>query len=256
MPEAPLHDRPAKAAQRRAARRPSSVTGPVARAAVIDAPTPSLPRDAVEGNGKAPEPFGRQRYKLGHVSTDARTTVDPPAADTIAPQADATLDGFLAGVGPRAFRFAEAGLRHREDAMDAVQEAMMKMLAYRERPADEWTPLFWSILRSRIIDVQRRRTFRLGWLGNSPPGGEDSSLDWADDGPDPSRAHDGREAYGRLLTALRELPRRQREAFTLRVLEEFDVADTARIMKCSEGSVKTHLSRARAALQRQLEDFA
>src|SRR3546814_7139672 len=102
---------------------------------------------------------------------------------------------------------------------------------------DEWTPLFWSILRSRIIDVQRRRTFRLGWLGGSPAGGEDSSLDWADDGPGPSRAHDGREAYARLLTALRELPRRQREAFTLRVLEEFDVADTARIMKCSEGSV-------------------
>src|SRR3546814_1788161 len=100
----------------------------------------------------------------------------------------ATLDAFLAIVGPRAFRFAEAGLRHREDAMDAVQEAMMKMLAYRERPADEWTPLFWSILRSRIIDVQRRRTFRLGWLGGSPPpGGEDASLDWADDGPDPSR---------------------------------------------------------------------
>src|SRR3546814_20732160 len=101
----------------------------------------------------------------------------------------------------------------------------------------------------------RRRTFRLGWLGGSPAGGEDSSLDWADDGPGPSRAHDGREAYARLLTALRELPRRQREAFTLRVLEEFDVADTARIMKCSEGSVKTHLSRARAALPRHRDDF-
>ncbi|MDN5782538.1 MAG: RNA polymerase sigma factor [Luteimonas sp.] len=203
---------------------------------------------------------GRVAVKLDGVNTDARdiagsasTAASAAAGDAVAP---ATLEGFLAGVGARAFRFAEAGLRHREDAMDAVQEAMMKMLAYRERPADEWTPLFWSILRSRIIDTQRRRMFRLGWLGNSGPGGEDASLDWADDGPDPSRSHDGREAYGRLLAALRELPRRQREAFTLRVLEEFDVADTARIMKCSEGSVKTHLSRARAALQRQLEDFA
>jgi RNA polymerase sigma-70 factor (ECF subfamily) len=228
MPEAMLQDRLLRSAPRRAARQPVAGTAPVARAVV----------------------------KLGRVSTDADAIVDPAAAGIAATQAPATLDGFLAGVGARAFRFAEAGLRHREDAMDAVQEAMMKMLAYRERPADEWTPLFWSILRSRIIDVQRRRTFRLGWMGNAGPGGEDASLDWADDGPDPSRTHDGREAYGRLLAALRELPRRQREAFTLRVLEEFDVADTAGIMKCSEGSVKTHLSRARAALQRQLEDFA
>jgi RNA polymerase sigma-70 factor (ECF subfamily) len=68
----------------------------------------------------------------------------------------ATLDAFLDGIGPRAFRFAELGLRHREDALDAVQDAMLKMLGYRDRPAPEWTPLFWSILRSRVIDVQRR----------------------------------------------------------------------------------------------------
>lgn len=227
MPQAALHVRRLHALPRSASR-------------------PALPRTARIAGAAA---------KLDAV-TGARAIADSSARDAEAPAA-ATLDAFLAGVGPRAFRFAEAGLRHREDAMDAVQEAMMKMLAYRERPAEEWTPLFWSILRSRIIDLQRRRTFRLGWLGGSPPpGGEDASLDWADDGPDPSRAHDGREAYGRLLAALRELPRRQREAFTLRVLEEFDVAGTAQIMKCSEGSVKTHLSRARAALQRQLEDFA
>ena len=76
----------------------------------------------------------------------------------------ATLEHFLAGLGTRAFRFAELGLRQRDDALDAVQDAMMKMLAYRDRPAAEWTPLFWSILRSRIVDIQRRRTFRLRWL--------------------------------------------------------------------------------------------
>ncbi|WP_425602297.1 RNA polymerase sigma factor [Luteimonas aquatica] len=176
----------------------------------------------------------------------------PPAAPAAEPP---SLDRFLAETGPRAFRFAELGLRHREDALDAVQDAMMKMLAYRERPAAEWSPLFWSILRSRIIDAQRRRTFRLGWLFNAGDAA-DGTPDWADHQPDPARAHDGREAYARFVDALRELPRRQREAFTLRVLEEFDVADTARIMGCSEGSVKTHLSRARDALQRRLEDFA
>ena len=172
----------------------------------------------------------------------------------------ASLEHFLAGLGTRAFRFAELALRQRDDALDAVQDAMMKMLAYRDRPAAEWTPLFWRVLRSRIVDIQRRRTFRLRWLKPSfdrsrANGYEENGveIDWADDGPDPSRTHDGREAYARLAGALRTLPRRQREAFTLRILEELDVATTARAMGCSEGAVKTHLSRARAALQRQLE---
>lgn len=169
-------------------------------------------------------------------------------------EADApTLDAFLASVSARAFRFAELGLRHRDDALDAVQDAMMKMLAYADRPASEWTPLFWSVLRSRIVDMQRRRSFRLTWL--LPSSDDDAAPDWADSGPDPSRGHDGREAYARLASALRALPARQREAFSLRVLEELDVETTARVMGCSEGSVKTHLSRAREALQRQLEDF-
>lgn len=176
-----------------------------------------------------------------------------PPADA-AERSPATLEEFLAGIGTRAFRFAELGLRQREDALDAVQDAMVKMLGYRERPAAEWTPLFWSILRSRIVDLQRRRTFRLRWL--MPAAREDETpLDWADDGPDPSRAHDGREAYAKLADALGALPRRQREAFSLRILEELDVATTARAMGCSEGAVKTHLSRAREALQRQLEDW-
>ena len=168
----------------------------------------------------------------------------------------ASLDAFLAEVGPRAFRFAEAGLRQREDAMDAVQDAMMKMLGYRERPAEEWTPLFWSILRRRIIDLQRRARFRLSWLtlAGDDPRGEDASLDWADGNAGPAQAHEQHQAYARLVQGLRALPARQREAFNLRVLEELDVATTASIMGCSEGSVKTHLSRARQALHLHLED--
>lgn len=164
-----------------------------------------------------------------------------------------TLDSFLADIDRRAFRFAEAGLRQREDALDAVQETMMRMLAYEDRPADEWSPLFWRILRSRIVDIQRRRVFRLRWM--QPQREDVETLDWADHAPDPAGRHDQREGYTRMLDALTTLPRRQREAFTLRVLEEFDVAATSQVMGCSEGSVKTHLSRARAALQKQLEDW-
>ncbi len=178
----------------------------------------------------------------------------PSAAQDPARHAPATLEAFLAGVEIRAFRFAEIGLRQRDDALDAVQDAMMKMLAYADRPADEWTPLFWSILRSRIVDIQRRRTFRLRWLAPTPADGHEP-VEWADHAPGPARAHDGREAYVALADALETLPRRQREAFSLRVLEELDVATTARVMGCSEGAVKTHLSRARDALQRRLEPW-
>lgn len=170
-----------------------------------------------------------------------------------------TLDGFLAEISARAFRFAELGLRHREDALDAVQEAMLRMLKYQDRPSAEWTPLFWSILRSRMVDIQRRGLFRMRWLAPSTTRDDDGEvqIDWRDDDtPDPSRAHDGREAYAALAEALRSLPRRQREAFTLRILEECDVATTARIMGCGEGAVKTHLSRARDALRTRLDDFA
>jgi RNA polymerase sigma-70 factor (ECF subfamily) len=200
---------------------------------------------------------------LDFVNNDANDSPTPSLADAVAEmdrvvpvaREPATLDEFLAGVGTRAFRFAEIGLRQRDDALDAVQDAMMKMINYQDRPAAEWTPLFWSILRSRIVDIQRRRTFRLRWMLPVHEREDGSRPDWPDTGPDPARAHDGREAYARLTDAVAQLPRRQREAFSLRILEELDVATTAQAMGCSEGSVKTHLSRAREALQRQLEDW-
>lgn len=176
-------------------------------------------------------------------------------ADVVLEADSPTLDAFLASISARAFRFAELGLRHRDDALDAVQDAMIKMLAYRERPPAEWTPLFWTVLRSRIVDMQRRRSFRLTWLSPTPANDGDAPVDWADPGPDPARGLEGREAYTQLAHALQRLPARQREAFSLRVLEELDVESTAHVMGCSEGSVKTHLSRARESLQKQLEDF-
>ena len=187
---------------------------------------------------------------------------DGPESHALVTVEHDSIETFLADIGARAFRFAELGLRQREDALDAVQDTMMRMIGYRGRPSREWTPLFWSILRRRVVDVQRRRNFRLRWLTfdharpiDTHADLQETSIDWADEGPDPARTHEGREAYARMAMALSALPRRQREAFSLRVLEELSVADTARAMACSEGSVKTHLSRARESLQRQLKDF-
>ena len=128
---------------------------------------------------------------------------------------------------------------------------------YADKPAIEWTPLFWSVLRSRITDIRRRRRVRsvlIGWMGS---GDEDEGPAWepADPTPGPAHVHSDRESYKALAAALEALPRRQREAYQLRVLEGLDVADTARVMGCSEGSVKTHTSRAMDALRKQLEDW-
>ncbi|MDB6163378.1 MAG: polymerase subunit sigma-70 [Xanthomonadaceae bacterium] len=164
------------------------------------------------------------------------------------------IEGFLSAISARAFRFAELGLRQRDDALDAVQDAMTRMLGYRHRPSAEWTPLFWSILRRRVVDLHRRRAFRQRFLA-APASLHDREpdIDWVDEAPGPSDLHENRETWGRVANALAALPRRQREAFSLRVLEELDVADTARAMGCSEGSVKTHLSRARTALRQHVE---
>ncbi|MBS0213875.1 MAG: RNA polymerase sigma factor [Proteobacteria bacterium] len=170
-----------------------------------------------------------------------------------------TLQSFLAEVERRAFRHAEIALRHREDALDAVQDAMLKLVQrYADRPAPEWTPLFWSVLRSRITDIRRRRKVRsvlVAWMGSGED--EDAGPAWepADPNPGPAAIHSDQESYKALAAALRALPRRQREAYQLRVLEGLDVADTARAMGCSEGSVKTHTSRAMDALRKQLEDW-
>jgi RNA polymerase sigma factor (sigma-70 family) len=173
----------------------------------------------------------------------------------------ATLDAFLAQVERRAFRMAELQLRQREDAMDAVQDAMLRLVRhYRDKPAAEWSPLFWGILRRRIVDLQRRRKVRsivIGWLGGGRDDDGDELPAWepADRGPGPlERLHDA-QSYADMAAAVRQLPQRQREAFMLRMLEGLDVAETARAMGCSEGSVKTHLSRAMHHLRDQLEDW-
>jgi len=172
----------------------------------------------------------------------------------------ASMDAFLAQVERRAFRMAELNLGHREDALDAVQDAMLRLVKhYSDKPPQEWTPLFWGILRRRIVDLQRRRKVRsimVGWLGGRDDEGEDlPAWEPADTGPGPLERLTDSQSYADMAAAVKRLPQRQREAFMLRVLEGLDVAETAQAMGCSEGSVKTHLSRALQRLRDQLEDW-
>ena len=183
-----------------------------------------------------------------------------PAVDAVRPVA-ATIEAFLASVERRAWRVAEIALHDSDEALDAVQDAMLRLVRhYSGKPAGEWPPLFWGILRRRITDLQRRRAVRnriLVWTGRATNDDEEYLPAWEapDLGPDPARALASRQAHAAMSKAVRALPRRQQEAFLLRVLEGMDVADTAKAMGCSAGSVKTHLSRAMDALRTQLEEW-
>ena len=169
------------------------------------------------------------------------------------------LERFLADVERRAFRIARIGLRNDEDALDAVQDAMLKLAhGYAHRPSAEWAPLLYRILQNRIRDGQRRRQTRnriFAWL---PGFDQDDSADPQDNAPadqpgavERLMAH---EAMHRLEQCIAELPRRQQQAFMLRNFEGLDVAQTASAMGCSEGSVKTHYSRAVHTLRERLGD--
>ena len=172
------------------------------------------------------------------------------------------LSQFLAGVEVRAFKIAQAALRHEDDALDAVQDAMLQLArAYSNRPAEEWKPLFYRILENRIRDMQRRRTVRnrvMSWLPFRAESDEDEPdpiAEAASEEPLPMRRLEIAEAMAALEKALETLPRRQQQAFLLRTMEGLDVAQTAQAMGCSEGSVKTHYFRALQTLRAQLGEL-
>jgi RNA polymerase sigma-70 factor, ECF subfamily len=172
------------------------------------------------------------------------------------------LDQFLQSIEKRAFKIAQLGLRNDDDALDAVQDAMMKLVqSYAARPAEQWRPLFYRILANRVRDLQRRRTVRgrfMAWLPLRDAEDEGDEIDPIAQAPSPEATPARRleidEAMGALESAVAALPARQQQAFLLRNFEGLDVAETATAMGCSEGSVKTHYFRALESLRARLDE--
>ena len=172
------------------------------------------------------------------------------------------LDQFLAQIERRAFRMAQVALRNADDALDVVQDAMLKLARhYAGRPSAEWRALFFRILQNGIRDLQRRQTVRrrfMSWMPGPKQDPDEEAQDPLDNVADASPGHTDilmqGEAMRQLEKSLRALPARQREAFMLRNFEGMDVAATAAAMGCSEGSVKTHYSRAVHSLREQLSE--
>jgi RNA polymerase sigma-70 factor (ECF subfamily) len=166
------------------------------------------------------------------------------------------LEAFLRGVSTRAFRIARLSLHDDADALDAVQEAMIKLARhYGDRPAGQWPPLFYAILRNCVHDEQRARRSRsswLSWFSGLAGASEVNDPDVAEPAAQPAQEAESEQRLRLLETAIATLPPRQREAFLLRNVEELDVSETATAMGCSESSVKTHYSRAIHALRVRL----
>ena len=202
---------------------------------------------------------GRQPSKLA--AKRLRSTAKRPLA------CEQELSDFLKSVEKRAFKRTVYHVRNEEAALDIVQDSMMKLVEhYGHKPVGELPMLFQRILSNSTLDWFRRQKTRNALftnLGDFEAAGEDGDFDiletlsGADDSQQTESAENTTqrtEILRAIEAAVQELPARQREAFLMRYWEDLDVAETAAAMGCSEGSVKTHCSRAVQALSKALRE--
>ena len=179
---------------------------------------------------------------------------------------DKELSDFLKSVEKRAFKRAVYAVRDEDAALDIVQDTMIRLAErYVDRPAAELPLLFQRILSNATMDWFRRQKVRNAVVKNFSdfePAGGDGDFDILESleilgGSLASESASESVSRAQILQVVEEevaqLPARQREAFLLRYWEELDVAETAASMGCSEGSVKTHCSRAVHALAKALK---
>ena len=170
------------------------------------------------------------------------------------------LEDFLIKVERRAFRMAELSTRNRDDALDIVQDAMMQLASkYAHKPAEQWAPLFYRILNNRIMDFHRKNSTQSRWRvwftsNEDKDDFYDPVQQASSNEMSPSAKADLQDSVERTNHFIQQLSPRQRQAFLLRAWEGMDVAETAKVMNCSQGSVKTHYSRAVHFLREQLQE--
>lgn len=175
------------------------------------------------------------------------------------------LTDFLKSVEKRAFKRCLYHVREDEAALDIVQDSMMKLAEhYGDKPAEELPMLFQRILSNCTLDWFRRQKTRnavIANIGDIEAGADDADFDFLEtfatgDGSQQVESVETGLSRKQVLLEIESeilaLPARQREAFLMRYWEEMDVAETAAAMGCSEGSVKTHCSRAVQALGKAL----
>lgn len=173
------------------------------------------------------------------------------------------MEKFLASIERRAFLIAKTATGDVDESLDIVQDAMFTIVKkYRNKPENQWKPLFYRILQNRIRDWHRRSKVRnrwRTWLKGKPSDEDPATSDPLENvvdpqGDNPARATMRGEISRAITAALERLPLRQQQVFLLRYWEGLSVSETAAAIQCSEGSVKTHSSRAIKSLRTSLED--
>ena len=178
---------------------------------------------------------------------------------------ESELNEFLKSVEKRAFKRSVYHVRNEESALDIVQDSMMKLAEhYGHKPAEELPMLFQRILSNCTLDWFRRQKVQNALFSNMSDfesSNEDDDFNLLDtlNASNNSDQNESAESLTERAQTLRDieieiqdLPARQREAFLMRYWEDMDVAETAAAMGCSQGSVKTHCSRAVHALAQAL----
>ena len=169
------------------------------------------------------------------------------------------IERFLSSVQSSGYRMAQLATSNTDDAMELVQETMLQLVKrYSDRPDNELKILFYRILSSRITDWYRKTAFRKQFQSFFPKesyeSGDPVQLLSDDCQLSVSEEVENGNQIEQLFVALKKLSSRQHQAFLLRAWQGFNVKETAVIMKCSTGSVKTHYSRAIKSLREQLDD--
>lgn len=169
------------------------------------------------------------------------------------------LDHFFKQQETQAYKMTFAMTQNRDDALELVQDSMLKLVQkYSAKPKEEWKLLFYRILQNRIRDFHRRQG--VSRLFNAFfPADNNSKEELINQTPDseqnnPQRKFEHSSALKQIINALKTLPLRQQQTFLLRAWQEFNTRETAFALSISEGSVKTHYSRALTQLKKLLGD--
>ncbi len=168
----------------------------------------------------------------------------------------------------KGYRMAMLAVKNEADALDIVQDTMIKLATSYGQLAEtgeqeQWRPLFYKILQNTILDFHRKSSRIKRWFVGSKPAAndeidDDNELDNLSLNVEysPEEYLQQRQMGEQALQTVDALPVKQQQCFLLRCWEGFSVQETAQMMNISEGSVKTHYHRALQKLQEALNEKA